>query len=133
MRSGMDLIGLGDRVLVDEGGVGTGLGGNGPFCSPTGERALAGNGFAVCSRLDLVEGGTGGDAARGQGFEAGRRVCGAIQNRWGPHCREPHIGVPGDEGGKGGVEEEALTLVGEAARVGDRGKSRKTATEKINV
>ena len=82
--------GLGNCMLVDKGGVWTGTCGDGPLRSPLGERALAGNGFAVRSRLDLVEGGTGGDATRGKGFETGHGVRGAIQNRRRPDGGELH-------------------------------------------
>ena len=116
--------GFGDRVFVDKGGVGTGAGGDGPLCGPPGDRALTGKGLAVRSRLDPIEGGTGGDAASHKGFVAGRRVCGAVENGRGPDRCEMHRRVASDEGGEGGVEEERLTLVSKAPGVGDRGKSR---------
>ena len=64
--------GFGDRVSVHERGVGTGASGDGPFGGPPGESALSGNGLAIGRRLNPVEGGAGGDAARGEGLEAGR-------------------------------------------------------------
>ena len=41
--------------------------------------------------------------------------------------------MTGDEGCEGGVEKEALTLVGEAPGVGDRGKRREATTQEVNV
>ena len=86
--------------------------------------AFAGNGLAIRGRLDPVKGGAGGDTAGGEGFEAGRRVCGAGGVRRGPHHGEADGGVAGDEGGEGGVKEETLTLIGETPWVGDGGESR---------
>ena len=125
--------GFGDRVLVHKGGVRAGAGRNGPFGGPPRERVFAGNSLAVRCRLDPVKGGTGGDAAGGKGFEAGRRVRGAGKVRQGPHHGEADGGVTGDEGREGGVKEEALALVGEALGVSDRGKSRKAAAQEVNV
>ena len=125
--------GFGDGVRVYKGGVGAGTGSDGPFGGPAGEGAFPGNGLAVSRRLDPVEGGAGGDAASGEGFEACRRVRGVGEVGRGPHRREADGGVVGDEGREGGVKEETLTLVGEAPGVGDRGKGRQTAAEKEDV
>ena len=68
--------GVGDSVLVYEGGVRAGTGSDGPLHGPAGEGSFPGDGFAVRSRLDPVEGGARGNAASGEGFEACRGVRG---------------------------------------------------------
>ena len=122
-----------DCILMDKGGVWVGTGCGGPLSGPPGEGVFASNGLAVGSQLDAVERGSGGDAAGRKGFEPGHRVSRPVRDSQGPHCGEADGGVTDDQGGEGRVEEEALTLVGEALGVGHAGKGCQIPTQKINM
>ena len=101
---------------------------------PTGgEGMFAGNSLTVCSQLDPVKGGAGGDAAGHRGFEQGCGVHGPVEDGQGPHHGEADGGVASNQESEIGVEEEVLTLVGKALRVGYAGKGRQAAAQKINI